>query len=218
MFAALGVVTALFARQSSGLGSTMDVSMLDSLVSWMTPFLMPPMNNLATRELPPLDPGYGIFLTADGRQITLSIAGEDSMWMALCKILTLPQFADLNEHERSMRNQEITPFLREAILKQPFERFYQQLKDHSIAFGPVLGLDAVLKDPQMLVRGMTQTLETADGVHKYVRQPILMDGQGGVIDRLPPALGQHNDELLGQAQKSASTASQVTRSLASNQT
>jgi len=218
MFAALGVVTALFARKSSGLGSTMDVSMLDSLVSWMTPFLMPPMNNLATRELPPLDPGYGIFLTADGRQITLSIAGEDSMWIALCKILTLPQFAELSEHERSMRNKEITPFLREAILTQPFEIFYQQLKDHSIAFGPVLGLDAVLNDPQMVVRGMTQTLATADGVQKYVRQPILMDGQGGVISRLPPALGQHNDELLGHAKKPASESAHPTRSLASHQT
>ena len=218
MFAALGVVTALFARKSSGLGSTMDVSMLDSLVSWMTPFLMPPMNNLATRELPPLDPGYGIFLTADGRQITLSIAGEDSMWIALCKILTLPQFAELSEHERSMRNKEITPFLREAILTQPFEIFYQQLKDHSIAFGPVLGLDAVLNDPQMVVRGMTQTLATADGVQKYVRQPILMDGQGGVISRFPPALGQHNDELLGHAKKPASESAHPTRSLASHQT
>ena len=217
MFAALGVVTALFARKSSGNGSTLDVSMLDSLVSWMTPFLMPPMNNLATRELPPRDPGYGIFLTADGRQITLSIAGEDTMWVALCKILTLPQFSDLNEHDRSLRNKEITPLLRDAIAKQPFESFNQQLKSHSIAFGPVLRLDEVLKDPQMLVRGMTHTLESAEGVQNYVRQPILMDGQGGVINRLPPALGQHNNELLGHAKNSTPNAAKAKLSLVSNQ-
>ena len=217
MFAALGVVTALFARKSSGNGSTLDVSMLDSLVSWMTPFLMPPMNNLATRELPPRDPGYGIFLTADGRQITLSIAGEDTMWVALCKILTLPQFSDLNEHDRSLRNKEITPLLRDAIAKQPFESFYQQLKSHSIAFGPVLRLDEVLKDPQMLVRGMTHTLESAEGVQNYVRQPILMDGQGGVINRLPPALGQHNNELLGHAKNTTPNSAKAKLSLVSNQ-
>jgi crotonobetainyl-CoA:carnitine CoA-transferase CaiB-like acyl-CoA transferase len=206
MFAALGVVTALLARKNSGLGSTIDVSMLDSLVSWMTPFLMPPLNKLPTRELPPLDPGYGLFLTADARQITLSIAGEDAMWRALCQILTLPQFADLNEHERSSRNKEIIPMLREAIAQRPFESFYQQLKANSIAFGPVLGLDEVLSDPQMRVRGMQQTLVSADGAHQYVRQPILMDGQGGSIHRLPPALGQHNDELLGNAKKPANKA------------
>jgi crotonobetainyl-CoA:carnitine CoA-transferase CaiB-like acyl-CoA transferase len=201
MFAALGVVTALFARKSSGQGASIDVSMLDSLVSWMTPFLMPPMNNLATRELPPLDPGYGIFLTADARQITLSIAGEDTMWAALCDILTLPQFADLNEQQRSLRNKEITPLLRDAIAKHPFDSLYQQLDSRSIAFGPVLGLEEVLNDPQMVVRGMSQTLVTSDGVQKYVRQPILMNGQGGLIHCLPPTLGQHNEELLGGANK-----------------
>jgi crotonobetainyl-CoA:carnitine CoA-transferase CaiB-like acyl-CoA transferase len=220
MFAAMGVVTALFARKSTGQGASIDISMLDSLVSWMTPFLMPPMNQLATRELPPLDPGYGIFLTADGRQITLSIAGEDSMWVALCGILNLPQFADLNEDQRSLRHSEITPVLREAMAKHPFASLYQQLESKSIAFGPVLGLEAVLSDPQMLARGMTRTLATPDGVQKYVRQPILMDGQGGVINRLPPALGQHNEELLGRAKQSGSQAKTETNktvSLVSNQ-
>ena len=198
MFAALGIVTALYARKKSGAGTTIDISMLDSLVSWMTPFLMPPMNNLKTRELPPLDPGYGIFLTEDNRQITLSIAGEDAMWNALCNILCLPQFAALNEHDRSMRNKEITPFLRQAVAKQSHDNLYRQLKDASIAFGPVLGIHEVLSNPQMIVRGMTHTLPSAEGVQKYVRQPMMMDGQGGVIDRLPPALGQHNDELFGR--------------------
>ena len=96
--------------------------------------------------------------------------------------------------------------LREAIAQRPFESFYQQLKANSIAFGPVLGLDEVLSDPQMRVRGMQQTLVSADGAHQYVRQPILMDGQGGSIHRLPPALGQHNDELLGNAKKPANKA------------
>jgi crotonobetainyl-CoA:carnitine CoA-transferase CaiB-like acyl-CoA transferase len=196
MFAALGIVTALYARKSSGVGAAIDISMLDSLVSWMTPFLMPPMNNLKTRELPPLDPGYGIFLTTDNRQITLSIAGEDNMWKALCNILSLPQFSDLNEQDRSERNKEITPFLRQAIATQTHDNLYQQLKDASIAFGPVLGLTEVLNDPQMIVRGMTHTLVSDKGVQKYVRQPMMIDGQGGIIERLPPELGQHNGELF----------------------
>ena len=77
MFAAMRVVTALFARSKSEQGARIDVSMFDSLLSWMTPFVVPPVNNLPTRHLPPQDPGYGLFSTADGRQITLSIAGED---------------------------------------------------------------------------------------------------------------------------------------------
>jgi hypothetical protein len=50
----------------------------------------------------------------------------------------------------------------------------------------------------MIVRGMTHTLASDKGVQKYVRQPMMIDGQGGIVDRLPPELGQHNAELLSQ--------------------
>jgi formyl-CoA transferase len=106
--------------------------------------------------------------------------------------------------------------LRQAIATHPFDTLYQQLDSRSIAFGPVLALEAVLNDPQMVVRGMTQTLVTAQGEQKYVRQPILMDGQGGLIRCLPPTLGQHNEELLGSAKKSAVKVAQDALSLASN--
>ncbi len=197
MFAALGVVTALFARSRSGVGANIDVSMLDSLVSWMTPFLVPPMNGLPTRTLPPLDPGYGLFGTADGQQITLSIAGEDHMWAALCRVLSLDQFAALKEQERSDRAKEIEPHLRAAITRWPYEALYQRLEAEGIAFGPVRLLHEVLEDPQMLARQMTVEVEGVNGRQKFVRQPLMLDGQGGAISRPAPALGQHNAEVLG---------------------
>jgi crotonobetainyl-CoA:carnitine CoA-transferase CaiB-like acyl-CoA transferase len=197
MFAALGVVTALFARTRSQQGAAIDVSMLDALVSWMTPFLMPPMNNLPTRVLPPLDPGYGLFATADGRQITLSIAGEDRMWATLCGLLDLPQFAGLNEEQRSARRDEIDPDLRQAIARQPYERFYQQLDEAGLAFGPVLQLDEVLDDVQMRVRDMTARVGDGEHAQTFIRQPLLFDGDGGAITRPAPTLGQHNSEVLG---------------------
>lgn len=197
MFAALGVVTALFARSRSGTGSAVDVSMLDSLVSWMTPFLVPPMNGLPTRTLPPQDPGYGLFATADGRQITLSIAGEDHMWAALCRMLSLERFAALGEEERSNRAREIAPHLRTAIAGWPYDALYQRLESEGIAFGPVRRRDEVLEDPQMVARNMTVEIGGVQGRQKFVRQPLMMNGQGGAITRAAPALGQHTDEVLG---------------------
>ena len=197
MFAALGVVTALFARTKSDKGTEIDVSMLDSLVSWMTPFVMPPINNLPIRILPPLDPGYGLFATADGRQITLSIAGEDKMWSTLCKMLDLNEFAALGEEERSARGKEIEPHLRKAIARQPYDRFYQQLESEGIAFGPVLRLHEVLDDAQMVARHMTSKIEGANHSLTYIRQPLTFDGDTGYINRPAPELGQHNAEVLG---------------------
>lgn len=197
MFATLGVVTALFARASSGIGASIDVSMLDSLVSWMTPALVPPLNGLPTRPLPPLDPGYGLFATRDGRQITLSIAGEDNMWAALCEILNLPQYASLSEDHRSLRAKEIDPQLRIAIAGQGYEVFYAQLEAKGIAFGPVLNLQEVLNDPQMLARGLARTISEGAAAQTFVGQPIAFEGMQTVITRPSPQLGEHNGELLG---------------------
>ena len=206
MFAALGIVSALFARSRSGEGSAIDVSMLDSLVSWMTPFLVPPMNGLPTRQLPPEDPGYGLFATADARQITLSIAGEDHMWAALCRLLGLDRFAGLGEDERSRRAAEILPRLRAAIAGHPFDALCEKLEAAHIAFGPVRRLGDVLADPQLVARGMVGTVAGPDGVQKFVRQPVLLDGQTGAIGRPAPDLGQHNAELLVTAPAPASRA------------
>ena len=199
MFAAMGVVTALFARSKSEQGATIDVSMFDSLVSWMTPFLVPPMNNLPTRHLPPQDPGYGLFATADGRQITLSIAGEDPMWLALCKLLGLMKFADLTELERSSRAEEIGPPLRAAIARWDYDDLYLQLESLGIAFGPVRLLHQVLTDPQTASRAMTVDVagpNGENGIQTFVRQPLLLNGDGGTISCQAPALGQHNAEVL----------------------
>lgn len=204
MFAALGIVTALFARTRTGAGTTIDVSMLDSLVSWMTPFLVPPMNGLPTRALPPEDPGYGLFATADGRQITLSIAGEDRMWEALCDLLKLDQFALLNEVDRSARGAEITPFLRIAIAQWPCDALCARLEAERIAFGPVLKLHEVLADPQMMSRRMTLNVASVNGgATEFVRQPLIMNGDVGSIERGVPELGEHNAELLGACQSPA---------------
>ncbi len=197
MFAAFGIVSALYARSRHGLGAQIDVSMLDSLVSWMTPFLVPPMNGLPTRMLPPEDPGYGVFATADGQQITLSIAGEDHMWDALCRLLGLPQLAPLHEQERSAKAAQITPQLRAAIAGWSRDELCRQLQAERIAFGPVLALDNVLQHPQMVARQMMVTATGPDGAQTFVRQPLLFNGVAPATVGPVPALGQHNAELLG---------------------
>ena len=109
MFAAFGVLAALLRRERGASGCNVDVSMLDSLVSWMTPFLVPGVNGLPIRDLPPLEPAYGVFRTQDNRQLTLSVAGEDVMWQALCDLLRLPQYRSLNEKERKTAAWRSTP-------------------------------------------------------------------------------------------------------------
>jgi crotonobetainyl-CoA:carnitine CoA-transferase CaiB-like acyl-CoA transferase len=202
LFAALGIVTALLARTRTGRGASVDVSMHDCLVSWMAPFLAPPLNGLPVRPLPPPEPGYGVFATADGRQITLSIAGEDAMWDALCELLHLPQFAGLNEAQRVARCQEIQPHVRTALAQRSHDSLCQQLEARRIAFGPVLAAQDVLAHPHMQARRMAGTVpanKAGQAAQVFVRQPLVFDGHVGAVLRQAPALGEHNAELLGAA-------------------
>jgi crotonobetainyl-CoA:carnitine CoA-transferase CaiB-like acyl-CoA transferase len=192
MFAALGIVTSLYARTKTNAGQVLDISMMDSLVSWMTPFLVPPMNNLPTRELPPLDPGYGIFGTRDGKQMTLSIAGEDKMWSELCHLLNLNALAALNESERSARVEEIDPLLRAAIREWNYQDLYNKLEQQGVAFGPLIPIDEVMSNPQIKSRGMNQTL----GSHSFVAQPIQFNGDKFPIQRGVPGLGEQTQNFV----------------------
>ncbi len=196
MFAALSVLAALHGRTRTGVGATLDVSMLDALVSWMTVFLVPPLNNLPLRDLPPLDPGYGIFSTRDGRQLTLSIAGEDKMWAELCELLGLRELASLNEADRSARVAEIDPVLRAAIRQWRYDDLVAELENRLIAFGPVLRGAEALDNPQLQSRRIVQEIAQGGGTQRHIMQPVLFDGAQFRLQRGVPELGQHNAELL----------------------
>ncbi|QHE84839.1 CaiB/BaiF CoA transferase family protein [Hydrogenophaga sp. BPS33] len=194
MFAALSVATALVGRNKNGDGCSVDVSMLDAMVSWMTPFLVPGMNQLPVRPLPPEDPGYGVFATANGGQLTLSIAGEDHMWAALCGILELNELAVLGDAVRSERRAEIVPRLRDAIRTRTLDALCEQLTTAGIAFAPVQRGDGVLNHPQVQARGLVVEHEG----QRHIRQPVLFDGQGSGLSRGVPALGEHTREILDE--------------------
>lgn len=197
MYAALGIVSALHARSQSGQGATIDVSMFDSLVSWMTPFIVPLMNGLPVRPLPPQDPGYGVFATADGQQITLSIAGEDHMWKSLCDLLKLPEFADLSEQERIDQEPVITARLRQVIGTSRFHELCTALEERRIAFGPVNTVEDISKNAHVIERGLVVKADNcSDGAQYFVRQPLLFHDMQTHIRNGVPKLGEHTDEVL----------------------
>lgn len=196
MFAAMAVLCGLVARNRSGEGSTTDVSMLDSLVSWMVPFIVPAINGLMPAPLPPKDPGYGLFGTADGRQITLSIAGEDHMWKVLCTLLGLDDLAGLSEKQRVERRAEVSPRLRAAIASHPVDWLTRILEEKQIAFGPVLSLAEVADGAQVAHRGLVVPVAGPAGTIRQILQPLAIAGLSTPVHRNAPRLGEHTDEIL----------------------
>jgi crotonobetainyl-CoA:carnitine CoA-transferase CaiB-like acyl-CoA transferase len=197
MFAALGIVSALLGRERAGSCSYVDVSMLDSLLSWRTSDLVSSWNRMTAAPYPPEDPGSGVFATGSGDLVTLSIAGEDHQWRALCDLLGLHDLAKLTAGERGRRRRDVSEALGAAIAAADWERVGPALAAAGIGFGPVHDDAQIAVDPQVRARGLAVTVPAADGV-RFVRQPILFDGAGGSVRCRAPRLGEHTASLLAE--------------------
>lgn len=198
MFAVVGVLSGLVGRcRGDGNGVGVDVSMVDSLVAWRSVSLVSALNGLEPSPYPPHDPGYGVFRTADGAHVCVSIAGEDHQWRALCEELGLDDLAALSTPQRESDESGIRARLSEAIRDADWDRLSTALEERGVGFGEVNDDEAVTAEPHIKARDMV--IEVADGTGLVAtRQPVVFDGVTGRIDRGVPALGQHNHELLDE--------------------
>jgi crotonobetainyl-CoA:carnitine CoA-transferase CaiB-like acyl-CoA transferase len=198
MFAALGIVAALVARQQSGRGQYIDVSMADGLVSWMTAGL-----TMQLRSGNPFDmsggAGFGVYKTSDGKYLTLSVALEPHFWRNLWNTVGRPDIAGTSFLERLQRNRELDGLLREIIATKSRDEWVEIMAAGDVPSGPVLSLDEVAVHPQVKAREMVVKWEGPDGRREWmVNHPLRFSATPAGI-RLPaPKLGEHTDEVLAE--------------------
>ncbi|MBI3993686.1 MAG: CoA transferase [Candidatus Lambdaproteobacteria bacterium] len=195
MFAVIGVQTALLARERTDRGTYIDVSMFDGLVSWMSVFVVPPMNG---DPPPPLgsDPGYGIYACKDGKAISLSVAHEDWFWQPLCERMGLTDLAAIPRDERAARETELRGRLGQAFATRERAHWEQLFQGSEVPFGPVHDLGDVGHDPHVKARGLFTRVPTPAGERWFTRQPLGLRGYETAPTRGCPALGEHTREVL----------------------
>jgi crotonobetainyl-CoA:carnitine CoA-transferase CaiB-like acyl-CoA transferase len=197
MFGAFAAASGLLMRERTGRGTYIDVSMLDGLVSWATTMLVPVLNGMGPPNFPH-EPGYGLFPTADGRVISLSVAHEDSFWAALCEALGLHDVAELPGDQRLARRDELSARIADVIGSESGAHWESVLDARGVAFSPVLTLDEVPQDPQVEARRMLVEIAGSDGrpARRHVRQPLQLDGSAPGPSTHAPTVGEHTREVL----------------------
>jgi len=89
------------------------------------------------------------------------------------------------------------PFLQEIFLKRPVNDWVEQLQKVNVPCGPINDLADVFADPQLLARDMYQEMTHPTlGKIKQTGIPIKFSRTPGGLDRPPPLLGEHNEEVL----------------------
>ena len=203
MFAALAIATALYARERSGRGQYIDVSMLDSLVAMMEN----PIVRCGMTEAPPEPFGrhhpsitpYGIFDAADG-PIALAV-GNDRLWLRFCEVLDRP---DLTEDARFQTNASRTEnaevlhaLLGDLLAQRPGAAWLEVLLAAGIPAAPVNTVADLFEDPQIEARGMLPRIEQPDaGPIAVCGTPLRFAGQPLPTYLPAPRLGEHTREVL----------------------
>jgi len=203
MYAAHGVVLALFARERTGRGQLVDVAMLDAVASLLT---YQASIYFATGQ-PPLRMGnrhptivpYETFDTSDG---TIVIAvGNDQQWRTFCDVIgdaTLAVDARFETNPGRVANYDaLRPLLAGRLRGRPADEWRQRLEAAGVPCGAVRDVAEVMNDGQILARDMVQELaHRAAGLVRLLGIPIKLGETPGAVRTPPPTLGEHTDHVL----------------------
>ena len=205
MFAAIGVLTALAAREQTGEGQHVDVSLFESAVSKC---VYEAAYYFATDERPPRlgqqhrgSSPYQVFETQNG-WIVLGAAAQN-LWLKACKVLGCEELIEdprfLTKADRVANNKALVALLQERFSTATTEEWFERLDAENIPAGPVKFHDEVFHDPHILARDMVVEVDhPAAGRHRTLGTPVKLSATPGSIRRPAPLLGEHTEEVLAE--------------------
>jgi crotonobetainyl-CoA:carnitine CoA-transferase CaiB-like acyl-CoA transferase len=206
MWAAFAIMTAIHNRshEGEGQGQYIDISMMDAQVAWLTYQAA----NFFANGTPPKRLGaahpnlvpYQAFMCQDNKYLNLAV-GSERIWERFCEGMGMPEMLENPDYktniERAQHRSTIVPFLQDIFIKQPVAYWVEKLQAVSVPCGPINDLADVFADPQIISRDMVQEIPHPTlGTVKQLGLPLKFSRTPGSLDRHPPLLGEHNEEVL----------------------
>jgi crotonobetainyl-CoA:carnitine CoA-transferase CaiB-like acyl-CoA transferase len=205
MWATIAILAALRARERTGEGQHIDISMLDGSVTWLT-FVAG--NYFATGEIPnrmgsahPNLVPYQGFEAADGRHILIG-AGNDRLWALLCsgighdEWIEDPRYATADKRVENRAG--LIRKLEDVFKERTRDDWLDQLRALGFPCAPVYTVDEIFGDHHVLQRGMLQEMEhPVAGTIKQIGPALKFSQTPCVLSVPPPMLGEHTEEVLG---------------------
>ena len=203
IYAALGVMMALYHRSQTGRGQKVEISLLDSLIALQSPRVMEHFvtgeNPLLTGRSSPFGAPIQFFETQDG-YINLSVF-LDKFWHKLCEALEMnhlandPRFA--RNADRMKNRKELEKILGEVFRKRTSQEWRKTLDRHDVPNGPINTYKDMFQDPQVQHNKIAVGLaHKALGSLRYVGLPFHLTDTPGGPQSPPPMVGEHTVEIL----------------------
>jgi crotonobetainyl-CoA:carnitine CoA-transferase CaiB-like acyl-CoA transferase len=205
MYAAMGILAALFARERTGRGQFLDMALFDAQLTWLANI---GSNYLNANALPqrwgnahPSIVPYQMFRAGDGKYLVVGV-GTELLWRKFVQALdaeaTLgadPRF--VNNALRTANRTELLATLQRRFDQQAAAVWLERFASAGVPSAPINSVPEALGDAQTQARGLIVQLEHPSlGVARSIANPIRFS-ETPVSYRLPPPLlGEHTAEIL----------------------
>lgn len=203
LFSVIGILLALRAREATGEGQYVDVSMLDGMISTMSSNYM---GYLGSNQVPkpmgtafPTVVPYRAFQALD-RPIAIAV-GSDKLWCTFCRAigrLDLEKHPQYDTNANRIRNRDVLePLLEEIFRQRPAAEWIGTLRAEGIPCSLVRNFQEVAEHPQCEVRQMFPVMDhPTAGAHRVTGTPVKLSGTPGGPHAPAPLLGQHSRQAL----------------------
>ena len=203
MYLAMGILLALMDREKTGVGQRIEISLLETALSWMSPFVA---ICSVSGEVPkrwgsgfaPLCP-YKVYEAADG--LVFIGVSTNSFWEKFCKAFNLDalyareEFKDISG--RVKNRDEVDRLVQDAMKGFNSADIINRLREAGVPCSPVNSVKDAMEDVHVQARGCLVTQDhPVSGKITFVRNPISRDNKFPEVRFPSPSMGQQTNDIL----------------------
>ena len=205
MYAAMGILAALFNRERTGRGQVLDMALFDSQLTWLANVGSSYLNAGASPQRwgnahPNIVP-YEVFRGSDDRYFVVGV-GTDALWKKFVAALGVQEEIGndarfVSNADRIMHRAILVPELQNIFLRQTAAAWLEKFAAAEIPAAPINTVAEAVKAAQTQARGLIVQLEhPAIGAAKSIANPIRLSATPVSYRLPPPLLGEHTAEVL----------------------
>ena len=203
--AAMAILAALYRARDTGIGTMIDVSMLDSslaLASWIISNFLnagsipKPMGNHNHSAVP-----SGAFLTRDG--LLNLVCNEDKQFEAFCDAIERPELKTHavwgSRFERLKRREEFHDMIKPILMQRTAAEWETYFAERNVPSGRIYSVPEIVQHSQVAERGFISHFDDVPGIPGSIRVPGLgfkFAGEDMSPKSPPPHLGQDTEAVL----------------------
>jgi len=205
LYAAFSIAAALRVVASTGRGTHIDVPMLGATLGiaalQTSEYFGSGKDPAKLGSAHPRNAPYQAFRCRDG--CFAMAAGNNALWQAVCDIVNRPdlyadeRYADTRRRAQNQNNLRV--LLEDIFMHDDAQVWLARFRARGVPCAPINTYSQVLADEQVAHMGWVQPLTLPNGMStRTFASPVRFDGAASPIQRPPPALGEHNAEVLAE--------------------